>query len=161
MTGAGATLNVSLINGFMPAINDAFHVVTAGGGLTGEFAVENLPELDAGQWQVDYFPNFLLLSVVDEVVNDADFNNDGVIDAADYVVWAKFNPATGTGTQPTGDANGDGDIDGDDYSIWVQNFGDPAPGGGNGGAVPEPGTLALFSVVSLLTIGWRNRCMRA
>jgi autotransporter-associated beta strand protein len=101
----------------------------------------------------------LLVSAI--VTENADFNNDGGIDAADYVIWRKFNPATGTGTQPTGDANGDGDIDTDDYDIWVQNFGNTATGGGSSGAVPEPATCALVALALLLTMVRRRRWVSA
>ena len=81
--------------------------------------------------------------------NNADFNNDGIIDAADYVIWRKFNPATGTGTQPTGDANGDTNIDQLDYDAWVQTFGNSNPGSGGGSqGVPEPSTLVSLLIAA-------------
>jgi fibronectin-binding autotransporter adhesin len=95
------------------------------------------------------------LNVAAIAVNDADFNGDGIIDAADYVVWRKFNPATGTGTQETGDANGDTNVDELDYDEWVETFGSASPGGGGSGAVPEPCALALLTIAALL-MPWRN-----
>jgi hypothetical protein len=59
---------------------------------------------------------------------DGDFNNDGKVDAADYVVWRKT----------------DGSQDG--YDDWRRNFGAPGSGSGSslqGGAVPEPSAIAL------------------
>jgi autotransporter-associated beta strand protein len=58
-----------------------------------------------------------------------DYNVDGKVDAADYVVWRK-NP----GAFPV-----------DAYSTWRANFGNP-PGGGaavSPSAVPEPGAIML------------------
>jgi hypothetical protein len=53
-----------------------------------------------------------------------DFNGDGKVDAADYVVWRK-----GAASQT-------------DYDTWRMNFGAPAGSGSlAGAAVPEPGTL--------------------
>jgi autotransporter-associated beta strand protein len=87
--------------------------------------------------------------------NDADFNDDGIIDAGDYVVWRKFNG--GPGTQFTGDATGDGNVNDLDYDEWFENFGSPAipPPPGNSGAVPEPTTLALLSIFAI--IAWQRR----
>ncbi|MEX0613790.1 MAG: hypothetical protein WD738_18610 [Pirellulales bacterium] len=63
-----------------------------------------------------------------------DWNHDGKVDAADYVVWRK-DPA-----------NNGGDPDG--YNIWRQNFGNSTGGGSGaltaGGAVPEPATMLLL-----------------
>ncbi|MEX2309184.1 MAG: hypothetical protein WD738_16410 [Pirellulales bacterium] len=60
-----------------------------------------------------------------------DYNNDGKVDAADYVVWRK-----------TG-------IDGQQgYNVWRANFGQPGAGSAlTPAAVPEPATLALVALV--------------
>jgi hypothetical protein len=60
-----------------------------------------------------------------------DFNKDGKVDAADYAMWRKDN-SVGT------------------YEEWKQNFGRMQAGFG-GGAVPEPGTFALFVIGGGLT----------
>jgi N-acetylmuramoyl-L-alanine amidase len=73
------------------------------------------------------------------VPDNADFNDDGFVDAADYVVWRKtsgMSVAPGT----LGDANHDGQVNNDDFVIWKSQFHTtpPAPGGGasaGGGAV--------------------------
>jgi hypothetical protein len=84
-----------------------------------------------------------------------DYNNDGSVDAADYVVWRK-----GLGTTYTAD----------DYNIWRAHFGQTAGGGAGlpstgplSAAVPEPTSLVLCAS-SLWAIGifafrkpWRDR----
>jgi hypothetical protein len=98
------------------------------------------------------------LNVAAIATDDADFNNDGVVDAADYVLWRKFENTTGTGTQPTGDANGDTNVDNLDYNIWKQQFGDTSgPGGGAGGQVPEPATAVMLSFAALFALHRRGR----
>jgi hypothetical protein len=52
-----------------------------------------------------------------------DFNLDGNVDGADFVVWAKFNGATNA-VYTQGDADFDGNVDSDDYDIWFANYGD-------------------------------------
>ena len=39
-------------------------------------------------WQISYDPNFVTLAVAAPSL-PGDFNSDGVVDAADYVVWRK------------------------------------------------------------------------
>jgi hypothetical protein len=81
-------------------------------------------------------------------VLQGDYNNNGVVDAADYVMW-RDNPA-GFG----GDAG---------YATWKANFGKP-PGSGSGlgigtqVAVPEPATwmLAVFTVMGLFSVNCRS-----
>jgi len=67
-----------------------------------------------------------------------DYNEDGTVDAADYVVWRR----------------GDGLPGG--YNTWRSNFG--ATGGGSGAAlaVPEPGSLMLFLSVATILAALRN-----
>jgi hypothetical protein len=77
-----------------------------------------------------------------------DFNADGIVDAADYVVWRDSAGSTGSGL--AADADGDNLVSQSDYEIWKANFGDHA-GGNLGGlsavAVPEPAALILSACV--------------
>jgi hypothetical protein len=82
----------------------------------------------------------ITIHLVGEVVLPGDFNFDGNVDAADYVVWRK---GLGT-THTTGD-----------FDVWRANFGRSAPGAGSGSAhgttaetVPEPGS-ALAVVIGI------------
>jgi hypothetical protein len=52
----------------------------------------------------------------------ADFNNDGTVDTADYVIWRKNN-GTDVLAGTLGDADGDGYVDDADYQIWRAQFG--------------------------------------
>ena len=68
-----------------------------------------------------------------------DFNNDGMVDAADYVVWRK------TDGTPAG------------YNAWRTHFGQVSGSGAGASAnatVPEPATFVLLM---LLAAGW---CIR-
>ena len=56
------TLNVKLINGFVPAIGDVFTVVTAS-AVTGTFKTTNLPSLSGAHWVVRYNANNVTLTV--------------------------------------------------------------------------------------------------
>ena len=86
------------------------------------------------------------------VANPAgDYNKNGVVDAADYVLWRKGDPAA--------DSNGDLVVDQADYDFWAANFGNGSPGAGSGltsASVPEPSTLILIAMGMLATCSWRR-----
>lgn len=70
-----------------------------------------------------------------------DYNNNGVVDAADYVLWRKGSPAA--------DGNGDTFVDQQDYELWREHFGAIVGGGGagsgfSGASVPEPASCVLL-----------------
>jgi hypothetical protein len=58
----GGTLNVSLINGFMPSIGDSFTILTHQSG-SGTFDTVNLPALAAGTWEITYNATSVVLTV--------------------------------------------------------------------------------------------------
>ncbi len=76
-----------------------------------------------------------------------DFDSNGVVDAADYLVWRKSLGKVGTGL--AADANRDNAVTTADYDIWRAHFGQTAPGTGSlaGGEVPEPSTLVLLAAL--------------
>lgn len=58
-----------------------------------------------------------------------DYNGDGTVNAADYVVWrnSKQEQQTNPDFDPSfrdGDGNGDGVVDNEDYGIWHDNYGE-------------------------------------
>jgi hypothetical protein len=88
-------------------------------------------------------------------VDDADFNNDGTVDGADFLVWQR---GFGTGTNnASGDANNSGGVDGADLAIWKTQFGDAPPALGAVGAVPEPTAALLAGLTGLALAAGRRR----
>jgi hypothetical protein len=89
---------------------------------------------------------------------EGDYNGNGVVDAADYVVWR--NTLGQTGSNLAADGYNDGVIDDLDYYIWRSNFGKTAAGGtgtGIAAAVPEPACFLLLSTVGLIMCVSRKR----
>jgi hypothetical protein len=77
-----------------------------------------------------------------------DYNGNGRIDAADYVVWRN---SVGQSASPAGsgaDGNANGTVDAGDYTFWRTRFGNAVGGLSSGNAsvaaaVPEPFTISL------------------
>jgi hypothetical protein len=90
------------------------------------------------------------------VTVDGDYNADGSVDAADYVVWRDMSnqsvpPGSGAdGTGPNGAP--DGIVDALDYDFWRARFGDTGSAAATGPApveVPEPAAWLLMLGFSL------------
>jgi T5SS/PEP-CTERM-associated repeat protein len=150
-------LQLDLIDDFVPVSMDAFTVLTAGSAIAGQFSnIASGQRLDTadglGSFLVHYgngspfAPNQIVLTGFELAPALAgDYNGDGTVDAADYVVWRD-----GNGSQ-------------DEYNAWRANFAnslasgvatdvsDPSP------AVPGPATLILLSVAIALSLGVESR----
>jgi hypothetical protein len=104
------------------------------------------------------------LVIPDPLIHPGDYNDDGTVDAADYVVWRNTlgqtvpkdqqnNPLLGTGA----DGDGDGIITAADYEVWRARFGETAAGAAlPATSVPEPTTLAM-ALAALLPLLFRRR----
>lgn len=80
-----------------------------------------------------------------------DFDGDGDVDGADFVIWQTNFPTT-SGAQPSnGDADGDMDVDGADFAAWQSAF----PGGAGSSPVPEPSAILLMAFGALAIGKWR------
>ncbi|MEM8944455.1 MAG: sulfatase-like hydrolase/transferase [Planctomycetota bacterium] len=108
------TLDVFEIDGFAPNVGDTYTVLSASGGVTGEFDAVNLPALVGLEWLVDYTANDVTLSVI----YGADFNSDGAVNGADFLIWQRGSGLTGQTDNTNGDADGNGIVDLHDLQIW-------------------------------------------
>ena len=136
--GTLQVLKINLNNGFNITSGQAFDILDWG-SRSGTFSAIELPALAGGLvWNTSQLYTAGVLSVG----LPGDFNANGVVDAADYVIWRK-----GLGTIYTQD----------DYNLWRTNFG--RPGGSGAGvdantAVPEPATSVILMSAAA---GW---CLR-
>jgi hypothetical protein len=97
----------------------------------------------------------------------ADFNHNGIVDAADYTIWRDTLGQLGAGL--AADADGNGQVDQADYSVWKSQFGfttGPGSGASAGSlspssAVPEPSTYALSILAALALAGFRSSVVSA
>lgn len=79
-------------------------------------------------------------SVIINPTVGGDYNVDGNVDAADYVVWRKLENTT-VPNHIVPDGSGNGQVDAADYDVWTQNFGTAASGSG-GAATDTDGEIA-------------------
>jgi hypothetical protein len=89
-----------------------------------------------------------------------DYNFNGHVDAADYVIWRKTLNQVG-GDLPA-DGDNDGTVDPGDYEVWRTNFG-RTPGAGaslSTNAVPEPAGLAMLAWAGALAVSRRPICRK-
>ncbi len=84
-----------------------------------------------------------------------DFNNDGVVDAADYTVW-RDNLGSTDESSLNGNGSGNGVVDTADYDLWIANFGQADQTPSSSIAVPEPTGVLLF-VGGLVTFFQRSK----
>ena len=88
-----------------------------------------------------------------------DYNRDGHVDAADYIVWRRSmgqNLAPYSGA----DGSGNGTVDEADFEFWRERFGDSLGGAGATAeaTVPEPASVLLLSLAALrMWVGVRRR----
>jgi uncharacterized protein YkwD len=93
------------------------------------------------------------------ILQSGDYNQNGVVDAADYLVWR--NTLGQTGASLAADGNASGVIDAGDYDVWRANFGRPATTGDAADhlsshavvSAPEPASLMLILAGVPVAIG--------
>ena len=101
-------------------------------------------------YQVD---NFRLVTEVPQGV-PGDYNDNGVVDGADYVLWRNGGPLQNEVDTP-------GTVNAADYAEWRARFGNTSGSGSlaGGGAVPEPSAAALLiAAIVGSAIGTRRMC---
>jgi hypothetical protein len=115
----------------------------------------NYPNLGLSEWEIDSLDaNKAAFFVV-----PGDYNQNGTVDAADYVLY-RNNLGSGT-SLPNDDTPGVGP---DDYVRWRANFGKTAGSGAALGlfskvSVPEPPTVVMFMLAMMVSLlGNAPRC---
>ncbi len=109
-----------------------------------ETIVDGLPGIGALTW----------IRPTDAITGD--YNGDGTVNGDDYNKWqADFGKSVAVGSGA--DGNGDGIIDAADYTFWRDALPTGEPGSGETTAVPEPATIALCALGSLLAYGSMSR----
>ncbi|MCI0335765.1 MAG: PEP-CTERM sorting domain-containing protein [Planctomycetes bacterium] len=136
------------LNGTAPALTAFVRITAAGLGMFNTFPT-GLPDTS----QSAFFDDFSLIELLPGLPGD--FNEDGKVDAADYVRWRKNE----TANNPLPNDNGLA-TQADRFNLWRANFGNMSGSGSGAGAaaMPEPATYLLASIGLLGVAGIRRRC---
>jgi autotransporter-associated beta strand protein len=158
------SLRLALTGGYVPVLGQGIEILMAELGVTGTFDSVIQPSgMPAGiVFAVQYGLKDVSLKVVVDAGLPGDYNDDGVVNVADFVVW-RSNEGT-TLSLPNDNSIG-GTIGAAHYNLWRTNYGRTAGSiaarsAGAQGAIPEPTSLALVMLIGV-TIAPRLRRRRA
>lgn len=147
-TGNGADLLgeiYALSNLTTPLVSLSYSDATYSSGVTALLVYDSSSAATANHTPSATFDNY----VSSETLVRGDYNYDGHVDAADYVVWRNN---VGNTLAPS------------NYDVWRAHFGEsinPAAGAGFAAAVPEPSVLPLPAIGLLSVVGrFRRKCSR-
>lgn len=123
-------------------------------GAGGDVALTFTTNTGSGGWNLKGFqlstPVSYEIVAVAPPAADADFNSDGVVDGADFLVWQQNFGLTEGATNEQGDADGNFAVNDLDLAAWQLNYGVGTPPENPGvAAVPEPAALVLTGLAWL------------
>ena len=150
---ADGTFTVNLLDGYSPTLGQTFDMLDFT-TLTGTFDALDLPVLSPGLvWNTSQLYTQGVLSVAAGFL-EADFEEDGDVDAADLLRWRSGfgNFPSGGASHDAGDATGEGVVDGADFLVWQRQLNSaPAVAVAQSatGAAPEPSGALLLLLASL------------
>jgi GH25 family lysozyme M1 (1,4-beta-N-acetylmuramidase) len=136
-----------------------FWQYTASAQIPGVPGSNNSPNFD--EEDADVFNGTLaqLQSLLVHVV-PGDYNHDGFVNMADYVVW---RDTKGSNVNLSADGSGNGVVENADYTFWRSHFGQTSGSGSGSGAdfaqnsVPGPGTVFPLSIAAVAASTQRRK----
>lgn len=151
----GGDLRVQLLAGFVPT-NESVFAFLSGQSIAGTFV--NLSSGSRAPVAGTTASFLVTVSGTQATLSDfltnlpGDYNNDGVVDAADFVVWRQ---SLLTSVPLKNETASFGSVDTADYEAWRTNFGTTmALGSSFTATVPEPSTTSIAVLVFLTWMRW-------
>jgi len=93
----------------------------------------------------------MLIHLGDEVLLPGDYNDDGMVDAADYAVWRDhMDMLYGMPNDKT-----PGSVTNDDFQVWRSHFGESRGGAAADATVPEPGSRFFLLLATCCFVAGR------
>jgi len=162
---------IQFVDGYVPEVGDtwdflisdstaisAFSVGAASMSEEVEFVFSGLPSTYIVGSQLSSRANSEGYNAVSFEINEllivplaGDYNNDGIVDAADYTVWRDNLGNDSTALNGNGNETGMslGIVDQADYAVWKANFGATTLSAVTNLPVPEPNTLFLSALAAV------------
>lgn len=152
--GSNLSLDFSQLAGTGPGSGNPFWnssrswkiVDTAGDNASSTFATISNGSFSGGTFTTSIVSGDVYLNY--SVGLSGDFDGDGDVDGADFVVWQTNFPMASGASPGTGDADGDEDVDGADFAAWQDGF----PSGAGASPVPEPQAALLLGIGGLFAL---------
>jgi hypothetical protein len=157
----GSQIEVS--PGVFRTINDLGFVTDSGNSDGRASAFNDLGQLVFWAKFTNGSQGVFVSSLVADLTLPGDYNEDGVVNAADFVVWRNYLGQESTLPGENPDALTPGIVDEEDYDFWRANYGATTAGGtvlggsASARAVPEPNSVLLASLGLGVLILWRRR----
>ena len=108
------------------------------------FDGKTIVEPPAGELGDFISANMVVANLVPLPVVQGDYNEDGIVDGSDYIMW-RHNYGSEVHTEIDGDHSNR--VDDGDFNVWRNHYGGGQPAAGalvGGSSVPEPTTLMLL-----------------
>jgi hypothetical protein len=87
-----------------------------------------------------------------------DYNHNGLVDAADYVIWRRTLNQSASPPGSGADGNSNGTVDSGDYTFWRARYGNLGGAGAGLAEVPESASLPIgLELVALVACASRGR----
>ncbi|MCA9239660.1 MAG: exo-alpha-sialidase, partial [Planctomycetales bacterium] len=110
-----------------------------------------------GASQAAWYDGIGLAEVTSAIARPGDYNDDGVVDAADYTVWRDQMALGELGAIPNNETVTPGRVTMEDYQVWLSNYGRWYPQGPLiSSLTPEPTGLSL----AVLAIASACKCSK-
>jgi hypothetical protein len=149
------TLSVNLLGTFTPLLGNSWTILaTSLGQVDADTLILSAPVVNDLTFEMVVNSQSIVLQVIEAISLAGDYNENGVVDAADYTVW-RDNLGAAAGTLPN-DVDG-GVIGQAQYDTWKQNFGNVAGSGSLAvTTVPEPAAAVLW-MLGIIAVFLRRR----